>query len=226
MDESALANVFFSSLLIVGLVLFAATLWRSYAIESLQQRLFNLRRELFCFARSGELRFDDPFYREMTLHINSLIHFTPEISFRRVVLTFLYAKFQPNAFHSLRSVRESLVADKTLRDHTKVYLLRVHEKLMLLAAQHIVRTSPVGMTLAIGFLVWSYLEFVVRSRGNFVEAYRRVARFENPPAWFTPGVWGLLLSRGPISRQMDRLENQALIFERAQQQHAREALAV
>ena len=60
--------------------------WHSYHLDKLRQDLFELRDELFDYARSGAIGFDAPAYRMLRTTMNGIIRFGHRITFLRLIL--------------------------------------------------------------------------------------------------------------------------------------------
>ena len=59
---------------------------RSLLLDSLRQKLFAIRDDLFDFAADGGISFEDQSYRELRNDINNLIRFADKLSFARLLL--------------------------------------------------------------------------------------------------------------------------------------------
>ena len=62
-------------------------LWRDARLDSFRQELFVLRDELFDYAASGKIAFDDPAYRLLRQMMNGMIRYGHQISFFRFLMT-------------------------------------------------------------------------------------------------------------------------------------------
>src|SRR4030081_1087469 len=74
---------------------FVLRCWRDYKTDKLRQDIFNLRAELFDFAKEGGVAFNDPSYILFRSLLNSMIRFAHEISFVRLATTLLLERFRP-----------------------------------------------------------------------------------------------------------------------------------
>ncbi|HSS48163.1 MAG TPA: hypothetical protein VLX28_04385 [Thermoanaerobaculia bacterium] len=87
LDQTAtLANVLFSSAALIGLWILFHWFYSSYRRDLLQNRLFELRQELFDYARTGAISFDDPAYGVLRTTINGFIRVGPRLSLTGVIL--------------------------------------------------------------------------------------------------------------------------------------------
>lgn len=67
---------------------------RWYRLDAYRQRLFDLRDDLFNYALSGRISFQDPRYRDLRLRINSLIRYAHTATFISFVCGTVFAKKQ------------------------------------------------------------------------------------------------------------------------------------
>jgi hypothetical protein len=111
---------------------------RSLLLDSLRQKLFAIRDDLFDFAADGGISFEDRSYGELRDDINNLIRFANKLSFARLVLAF-------------RAVREDHPAMVSFRDWTervgqldplvKKKLLETRHRALLEVVLYIIRRS-------------------------------------------------------------------------------------
>src|SRR6267378_5736486 len=100
-------------------------LWRDYMTDKLREDLFNLRAELFDYARSGAVQFDNSSYRRLWNVTNSLIRFAHEISFVRLVATIILERVRP-CFRTLPDFSDEIQRDASLGDEAKERLSAFH----------------------------------------------------------------------------------------------------
>src|SRR3989442_11092837 len=69
-----------------ALLILAFWFWRDYRIDSLRERLFELRQELFDCAAMGVVPFDHPAYTDLRNIMNGMIRFAHKTTFLRLLL--------------------------------------------------------------------------------------------------------------------------------------------
>lgn len=74
-------TVFIIGMSLFGLVIIALWLYRDYQVDVFRENLFELRNELFDFAATGGIPFDDPAYRGLRAVCNGYIRFGHRVSF-------------------------------------------------------------------------------------------------------------------------------------------------
>src|SRR5882672_8095868 len=76
------------ALLLLWVLLFH--FWRRYRVDSLRERLFELRGELFDYAAAGDVSFSDPAYTRLRMLMNSMIRFAHRFTTSRVVTIYIF----------------------------------------------------------------------------------------------------------------------------------------
>lgn len=67
--------------------------WRSSCQERYRQKLFEVRDELFDFARSGGISFNDPAYIALRANINGLIRFSHIMGVTRLAMFVIFKRY-------------------------------------------------------------------------------------------------------------------------------------
>jgi hypothetical protein len=98
--------------------------WREHRIDTYRQRLFAIRDELFDYAASGAIKFDDPAYTTLRDLSNGLIRFAHRMTFTRVLANWFFGKV-PRTNHMETWMvdvnnRPAGVRDKLLKAHTQI----------------------------------------------------------------------------------------------------------
>jgi hypothetical protein len=83
MTLGAICNTGFALILLWILYYFG---WRPYRIDKLRNDLFEIRNELFLYAASGEVSFDNAAYRVLCDRINAMIRFAHMLTLTRGML--------------------------------------------------------------------------------------------------------------------------------------------
>jgi hypothetical protein len=113
--------------------------WREHRIDTYRQRLFGVRDELFDYAASGAVGFDDPAYATLRDLSNGLIRFAHRLTFTRVWTIGLLGNLP-------RTNRmEAWMADvKTRPPEVRDRLLKAHEQIANASLWHVLAWSPLG----------------------------------------------------------------------------------
>ena len=98
--------------------------WREHRMDTFRQNLFALRDELFDFAKSGEIAFDDPAYGTLRNVANGMIRYAHLMNFSRVVSILVFGNLPSMNYMDiwLRDVktRPPVVRDKLLKIHSEI----------------------------------------------------------------------------------------------------------
>lgn len=126
-------------------------LWRDYRVDALRERLFLLRQELFDYAASGNVPFNDPAYRSLRDAMDGMIRFAHKISFIRLVLSVIANRLSPSPLMGQHFRKWRLAVDQLKSQAVKDQLLEFHGKMAVAMVKHMVTGSPVMLTLLILF---------------------------------------------------------------------------
>ena len=113
--------------------------WREYRIDAYRQRTFGVRDDLFDFAASGHISFDNPAYTTLRDLSNGMIRFAHRLTITRVLVIMLFGKVPRTNRMELWMVdvnsRPAEVRDK---------LLKAHEQIGHASLWHVVALSPLA----------------------------------------------------------------------------------
>jgi hypothetical protein len=113
--------------------------WRAYKVDKLRQEIFNLRGELFDFARAGGVSFSNSSYGRLRVVLNSMIRFAHELSFVRLAATLALEHWRP-ILTTGPSFADELRAD-SLGTEARLKMETIHNRLMKLVMIHVLTTS-------------------------------------------------------------------------------------
>jgi hypothetical protein len=148
-------------------------LWSSLRLDAFRQSMFALRDEMFDYAASGNIAFNDPAYSLLRKSMNGFIRYAHNLTFFRVILVVFYWKMfsiQPETkwWNSWDEATSRLPNEVVQRD-----LRCFHHRAMQLVARRLVLGSPFLMTLLIFVVchhgILSLAEALVRSLGKFID---------------------------------------------------------
>jgi hypothetical protein len=138
--DNQIGTVIFSCLGLFGLWFLVFVLWDDYRQSVFRQQLFDLRGELFAYAKAGHIDFDDPNYRALRRQINSMIHYAYHVNFATLVGTIFAQWSAPDSF-ATPGFRERIQSDLELRPDVRDELLRIHDRVVVATATQIALTS-------------------------------------------------------------------------------------
>jgi hypothetical protein len=142
--------------------------WREHRIDAYRQRLFGVRDDLFDFAASGGIKFDDPAYTTLRDLSNGLIRFAHRLTFTRVWSIVLFGNL------SRTNRMEAWMVDvKSRPAAVRDKLLEAHEQIGRASRWHVVAWSPLA------WICWFIALFVgllkVRVRTKVVRGPRDIS---------------------------------------------------
>lgn len=114
--------------------------WRRACQERYRQKLFEVRDELFDFARQGGIPFTNPAYVALRSHINGMIRFSHRISVTRLATFILLQRYigeMPQSRPPLETVLASVEDEET-----KAALKRISTKVRQHTSRHLLFASP------------------------------------------------------------------------------------
>jgi hypothetical protein len=136
------------------LLVLVFNLWPAYRLDSFRQRMFGLRDQLWDFAASGKISFDDPAYVLLRKLMNGFIRYGHQLTFFRVLMTTLHWRSIGQApeltWHNKWNRALSQVNDAEV----KKYLENTHQRAIMLMMRHLITGSPVLLVLLAGVFCW------------------------------------------------------------------------
>jgi hypothetical protein len=139
--------------------------WRTYRVDALRQQLFALRDELFDYATSGAISYDDPAYGKLRLLMNGMIRFAHRLSFPRLLLAVVVNSLWPDPYlmNVLKDWHKSIEAIPQPETRKKLHEFNCRMNDMLI--RHLLTGSPTFLILLVFFAaaaivsgaVWSFL---------------------------------------------------------------------
>jgi hypothetical protein len=136
-EFAAALSVIVSLLLLVGL----AGVIRTHRIDSLRERLFGLRDEMFLYAHGHDL-LSSPAYVNLRVLMNGLIRYAHQVSMSRLVLLWAGARVLGISATLPKTYRDWATAADQLPDDQRKEMLRFHSEAMQLMANHMLMGSP------------------------------------------------------------------------------------
>jgi hypothetical protein len=113
--------------------------WREHRIDTFRQRLFAVRDDMFDFAVSGAIRFDDPAYTTLRDLSNGLIRFAHMLTFTRV-----WVLARSMGFPRTNPMEAWMADVKTRSPEVRDRLLKAHEQISKASLWHVLAWSPVS----------------------------------------------------------------------------------
>jgi hypothetical protein len=132
--------------------------WREHRIDAYRQRLFGVRDDLFDYAASGTIRFDDPSYTTLRDLSNGLIRFGHRLTFTRVWAVAFLGKTlsRPNPMEAWMVDVQKHSPD--VRDR----LLKAHKEIQKASLLHVLALSPLAWVCVLVTLMISLLKIRVK----------------------------------------------------------------
>jgi hypothetical protein len=135
--------------------------WRQYRLDALREKLFELRGELFNYASSRAVSFDDPAYAKLRVVMNIMIRFAHKFTFSRVALIFLFRRVFEN-LHLDNPLAEWQRAVSTLPEDRQKILRTLHDRMMATIVWHVTSGSPVLLVI----FFWYALRFFASGKAR------------------------------------------------------------
>jgi hypothetical protein len=129
------------SLICLGLLVWLVlSLWPGYRLDAFRQDVFGLRDEMWDYAASGKVSFDDPAYRLLRQLMNGFIRYAHHLTFYRVCMSVashwimrsmpLPITWTDKWTKALKEVQDDQVRNDLMRFHACL-LQRVSQRLVL-----------------------------------------------------------------------------------------------
>jgi len=115
--------------------------WREYKVDAFRQKLFALRDDLFDYAQSGSIAFNDPAYTTLRSLLNGIIRFAHRMTFTRFVVLAASTKSQDNPMKAWMQDLRRLPPD------VQEKLKKTHGDIGRAIALHVVAWSPLALIL-------------------------------------------------------------------------------
>jgi hypothetical protein len=127
--------------------------WRSYRLDALRDELFQVRNELFDYAATGAVSFDDPAYWLLRQRLNGLLRFAHTVSFGRVIISVTAMSTSPEGLRRMRTSSERWRAElehvgKGVREKLLAFESRAGE----VVAKHLITGSPILICTVLPYL--------------------------------------------------------------------------
>lgn len=110
--------------------------WVHYRRDSLRQRLFELRNDLFLYASQNGLSFRDPAYVSLRSRINATIHYSHQIEFTNLLLFGLMNRSKMKTA-SAKAAKEWEKALAGVGERHAEYLRAVDQKMIWILMKHV-----------------------------------------------------------------------------------------
>jgi hypothetical protein len=149
MSIAQVVTILQSAVFLALLLVLVLKLWPSLRLDTFRQRMFVVRDELFDYAASGKIAFNDPAYRLLRQSMNGFIRYAHQLTFFRLCLTIMRWRIfddKPEISWALKWER-ALVQ---LGDENVINDLRgFHTRALSLVIERLVSGSPVLLVLLI-----------------------------------------------------------------------------
>ena len=154
-----------SALSVLLLLVLLFYFWRQYRVDALREKLFRIRGELFDYAATGAVSFDDPAYARLRVLMNSMIRFAHKLTPSRVMLMVLFVKpLTEYAPESPLVKWEEAVSD--LSPDKQVKLHEFHDRMMNVVVLHLTKSS---VFLSLAFALFAILSSIASGKRKPIE---------------------------------------------------------
>jgi hypothetical protein len=159
------------SLMILTVLLFG--LWPAQRIDIFRQQMFAIRDELFDFAASGKIVFDDPAYQLLRHLMNGFIRYahniTPIRTTASVIRWKLFSRPATEHWtvswnHAIENVQDENVKKKLQEFHSRVTMLVVGQ--LVLSPGLLFVALPIFITFALIYRQWTNLRNIYKDVSN------------------------------------------------------------
>jgi hypothetical protein len=144
--ETIAVRYFFTVLGLAGLGVVCFGL-RAYTRDLFRQRAFAIRDELFDYAASGAISFDDPAYWRLRLAMNSVIRYSHRFTFGEAILPpmiYVVLGWKPAPRPAWDAWRKALARQS---DDVQAKLNDFDKRFDLLSVKHLLLTTPLSWPL-------------------------------------------------------------------------------
>jgi hypothetical protein len=150
MQTQQLVTILESCVNLALILVLILKLWPSYRLDVFRQRMFAVRDDLFAYAASGKIGFDDPAYRLLRQAMNGFLRYGHNLTFYRLCITLISWNIErPKAKWS----QAWAVALEGIQDaQVRKDLQEFHVRAMELVANRVILGSPI-LWVALGICV-------------------------------------------------------------------------
>lgn len=135
-------------------------LWRNYRMESFRQDLFDIRWELYQYARAGRVQFDDDAYKNMRRHINALFKYAYHVNFSTLISVQVARRWYKQ--RELTGVQELIAADPKLDHVQRRVLLDLYDRMLWACVRQIAFTSVLAWPCGAAVIAYITLRQMLR----------------------------------------------------------------
>jgi|SRR5208282_5453038 len=143
----------------IGLLLLLAFVYfcyRDYRIDLFREELFIVRSELFEYAASGAVPFDNPAYRVLMNFLNDIIRYAHALTFSRFIIGSTLNTMYPNRpKQPIEEWREAVARIES--DEVRNRLIEFHNRMGQSIAGQLLRRSPFMLLLVLAFRLFHLL---------------------------------------------------------------------
>jgi hypothetical protein len=139
--------------------------WRELRVDTFRQRLFAVRDDLFDYAASGAIGFNDPAYSTLRELSNSLIRFAHRATFARVWAAVWFGNLPRT-----NPMETWMARVNTLEPEVRDRLLKAHDDIRKASIRYVVALSPLAWIYMLVGLVISLLKIRVKIEHKEISA--------------------------------------------------------
>ena len=160
MTAMQLVSVLMSSILLCGLAVAWFVARRDYQVDSFRQAMFELRDNMFDYAASGAITFDNPAYKHLRMLMNGLLRFGHRVTFWQIIsmiaLFKLFGVKSEGDPHREWAKNLASIGSEEVRNKLQDF----HARALNLAVWQMLRSTCLSWP----FLWWAVIAYAIREK--------------------------------------------------------------
>jgi len=149
MEITTLALFLQSAICLCALAAVLLKFWAEARLDSFRQEMFALRDELFDYAASGKVGFDEPAYRLLRRSMNGFIRYAHQLTFFRLCITIIEIKLAGKPTETKWTDDWEKALNRVTDEDTRSALKKFHDRAMVCAAKRLIFGSPMLLSLVL-----------------------------------------------------------------------------
>ncbi len=114
-----------------------------YRVDLFRQSMFALRDELFDYARSGKIQFNDPAYVLLRALMNGFIRYAHHLTVYRTLMTGLHRKINGGKPHLAWNQKWEIAQSRVQDEEVRRKIMSFHNRTVWIVSKHLILGSPV-----------------------------------------------------------------------------------
>lgn len=168
MEIRQLTYLLESAICLVSLIPLFLSLLPTVRLDGFRQDMFTIRDELFDYAASGNIAFNDPAYKLLRQLMNGYIRYGHQLTFFRVCVTEFQAKVSGNTNELIWTTKWGKALTDIKDENVRASLSSFHDKTASLVARRLVFGSPVLVLLLLIAMITMVVRKGLQSLGQLL----------------------------------------------------------